>query len=39
MGIVSHSQSFQNSKIAMFLPILKKKLDEVDFLHTDKHQC
>ena len=31
MEMVSHSQSFQNSKIAMSLQILKKKLGEVDF--------
>ena len=39
MEMVNHSQSSQNSKIAMSLQISKKKLAEVDFLHTDKHQC
>ena len=39
MGMVKHSQSFQNSKLAMSLHYLKKELrDEVDFLHWDKHQ-
>ena len=39
MEMVNYSQSSQNSKIAMSLQISKKKLAEVDFLHTDKHQC
>ena len=39
MGMVKHSQSFQNSKFAMSLQYLKKEVkDEVDFLHADKHQ-
>ena len=39
MGIVKHSQSFQNSKFTMSLQYLKKEVrDEVDFLHVDKHQ-
>ena len=39
MEMVKHSQSFQNSKVAMFLQYLKKRFrDEVDFLHADKHQ-
>ena len=39
MGMVKHSQSSQNSKLAMSLHYLKKELrDEVDFLHWDKHQ-
>ena len=39
MGIVKHSQSYQNSKFAMSLQYLKKEVrDEVDFLHADKHQ-
>ena len=39
IGIVKHFQSSQNSKSAMPLQYLKKKVrDEVDFLHADKHQ-
>ena len=39
MGMVKHSQSSQNSKVAMFLWYLKKEVkDEVDFLRGDKHQ-
>ena len=39
MGMVKHSQSYQNSKLAMSLQYLKKEVrDEVDFLHADKHQ-
>ena len=39
MGMVKHSQSFQNSKFAMSLQYPKKEVkDEVDFLHADKHQ-
>ena len=39
MGMVKHSQSSQNSKFATSLPYLKKEVrDEVDFLHSDKHQ-
>ena len=39
IGMVKHSQSSQNSKLAMSLQYLKKELrDEVDFLHGDKHQ-
>ena len=39
IGIVKHFQSSQNSKFAMPLQYLKKKVrDEVDFLHADKHQ-
>ena len=39
MGMVNHSQSYQNSKFAMSLQYLKKEVrDEIDFLHTDKHQ-
>ena len=39
MGMVKHSQSYQNSKFAMSLQYLKKEVrDEVDFLHADKHQ-
>ena len=39
MGMVKHSQRFQNSKLAMFLEYLKKEFrDGVDFLHVDKHQ-
>ena len=37
--MVEHSQSSQNSKFEMSLQYLRKKVkDEVDFLHTDKHQ-
>ena len=37
--MVKHSQSFQNSKFAMFLQYLKREVrDEVDFLNADKHQ-
>ena len=39
MEMVKHSQSFQNSKFAMSLQYLKKEVrDEIDFLHSDKHQ-
>ena len=39
MGMVKHSQSFQNSKFAMSLQYLKKEVkDEVDFLHANKYQ-
>ena len=38
MGMVKHSQSFQNSEFAMSLQYLQKKLDEFDVLHADKHQ-
>ena len=39
MGMVKHSQSYQNSRFAMSLQYLKKDVrDEVDFLHVDKHQ-
>ena len=37
--MVKYSQSSQNSKFAMSLQYLKKKVtDEVDFLHANKHQ-
>ena len=37
--MVKHSQSFQNSKFAIFLQYLKREVrDEVDFLNADKHQ-
>ena len=39
MGIVKHSQSFQNVKFAISLQYLQKQVrDEVDFLHADKYQ-
>ena len=39
MGIIKHSQSFQNSKFTMSLQYFKKEVrDKVDFLHVDKHQ-
>ena len=40
MGMVKHTQSFQNGKFAMSLQYLKKKdiRNEVDFLYADKHQ-
>ena len=39
MGMVKHSQSYQNSRFAMSLQYLKKDVrDEVDFLLADKHQ-
>ena len=39
MGMVKHSQSSQNGNFAMSLQYLKKEvLEEVDFLHADKHQ-
>ena len=40
MGMVKHSESFQNSKLAMSLQYLKVhlKLDEVGFLHADQHK-
>ena len=39
IGIVKHSQSFQNSKFTMSLQYLKKEVrDEVDFWHVDKQQ-
>ena len=38
MGMVKHSQSFQNSKFSMSLQYLKKEVrGEVDFLHPGKH--
>ena len=38
MGMVKHSQSFQNVKFAMSLQYLQKQVrDDVDFLHADKH--
>ena len=38
MGMVKHSQIFQNSKFAISLQYLKKEVqDEVDSLHVDKH--
>ena len=37
--MVKYSQSSQNSKLAVSLQYLKKEVrDEVDFLHSDKHQ-
>ena len=39
MGIAKHSQSSQNSKLAMFLQYLKEEVrDELDFLHVEQHQ-
>ena len=39
MGMVKHSQSYQNSKFAMSLQYLEKEVrPEVGFLHADKHQ-
>ena len=39
MGMVNHSQSYQNSKFAMSLQYVKKEVrDEVVFLHVVKHQ-
>ena len=39
MVLVKHSQSSQNSKFAMSWQYLKKEvIEEVDFLHADKHQ-
>ena len=39
MGMVQHSQSCRNSKFTMSIQYLEKDVkDEVDFLHTDKHQ-
>ena len=39
MGMVQHSQSCGNRKFTMSLRYLEKYVkDEVDFLHTDKHQ-
>ena len=40
MGMVKHSQSSQNCKVAVSLQYLRDKevRDEVDFLHVDKHQ-
>ena len=39
MGMVKHSQSSQNSKLAISLHYIKKDVkDEIDFLHADKHQ-
>ena len=38
MGMVKHSQSSRNSKFAMSLQYLEKEvIDEVGFLHADKH--
>ena len=38
MGIVKHSQNFQNSKFSMFLQYIQDVKDEIDFVHADKHQ-
>ena len=39
IGMVEHSQSYQNSKFPMFLQYLKKEVkDKLYFLHADKHQ-
>ena len=38
MAMVKHSQSSQNSKLAMSLQYLKKKVRDFYFLHADKHQ-
>ena len=39
IGMIKHFQSSQNSKLAMSLQYLEKKvIDEVDFLHADKYQ-
>ena len=39
MGIVSHCQISQNSKLPLPLQHLEKEVgDEVGFLHADKHQ-
>ena len=38
MGMVKHSQSYQNSKFAMSLQYLKKEVrDEVDFFYMQKN--
>ena len=38
MGMIKHSQSFQNSKFRMSLQHTEKEVrDEVDFLHEDKY--
>ena len=37
MGMVKHLESSQNKKFAMSLQYLKKEVDEIYFLHTDKH--
>ena len=37
MGMVKHLQSSQNRKFAMSLQYLRKEVDEIDFLRTDKH--
>ena len=39
IGLVKHSQSYQNIKFVMSLQYLQKLVrNEVDFLHEDKHQ-
>ena len=39
MVMVKHSQSSQNSKLAMSFQYLRKEVrDEVNFLHVDKRQ-
>ena len=39
IGMVRHSQSFQNSKFAMSLQYLKKEVrNGLHFLHADKRQ-
>ena len=39
MGVVKHSQSSQNSKLAISLQNLKKEFrDEVGILYADQHQ-
>ena len=38
MGVVKHSKSYQNSKFAMSLQYLIKKVrNEVGYSHADKH--
>ena len=39
IGIVKHSQSFQNSTVTMSLQYIKKEVRKgVHFLHADEHQ-
>ena len=38
MRMVKNSQSFQNSKFAVYLQYLKKEArEDIEFLHADKH--
>ena len=38
MGMVKHSQILKIASLQCLYNIFKKKLDEIDFLHADRHQ-